>query len=193
MSKALDYIKTLTIPTGELFEDLLAGVISDGLGGLSESQRKTVQNHVGKLMEIMTAEALGFTHLDIEGADIVSHDRKVIAEIKNRYNTLNHGGRQRIIRVMKDLTLSDEFRGYDKYLVIVHPRTPGYQRNIGQAITEITAAKFFKRFDGDFRASYMALLEEVSAWFGVTVPEITEYYDKVVFAERKSRRKKKSS
>lgn len=190
MSEALDYIRSAKLEGGVEYEDMLGDVIFSGRGLSTTAERKSVQNVVGKALELMTVEALGFTHLNVEGADIVSHEHKVIAELKNRHNTLNHGGRQRLIRVMKNLTLN-EYVGYDKYIVVFHPKAPGLQRNIGQAITEISAMKFFHKFGVDFSEVYLDLVKEVAESFGVEVPETTPYYRDVVFKLRKTYKKKK--
>lgn len=188
--KALEYIKGIQCPEVEEYPDLFGELISEGVMAYSPAQRKSIQNNVGELMERLLAEALGFDYTNIEGADITSDTHQIIAEVKNRHNTLNGGGRQRVIRVMKDLTLSDRYRGYKKYLVIVHPKTVGLEKPIGQAITEISAAKFCKKFGVDFREKYLELLDQTAAHYGLAMPEIPSYYEEIVFSTRKSRRKR---
>lgn len=192
MSKAFDYIINLPLmePSAP-YEDMLGDVLFKGMRLATPEERKSLQNTVGKVLEILTADALGFEHLDIEGADVASDSHMVIAELKNRHNTLNHGGKQRIIRVMKDLTLSDKFRGYEKNLVIFHPKTAGMQKSLGQAVTEISAAKFFHRYGESFEDHYMNLVYRVADWYGVPKPEPSEYYREVVFPVRKKRRIRK--
>lgn len=189
MSLALDYLTSLDMSSlaSDEYEDLLSYIVSSTLS-FNPQQRKAFQNHVGKMMELLCAEELGFEHLNIEGADIVNREKGVLAEIKNRHNTMNGGSKKRLIRVMKNLTLTDEFRGYDKYIIIIHPKVAGYERNIGQAITEISASKFFNKYNVSFRDAYIRLLDEVATLYGVETPNLTTYYEDVVFPTRKKRK-----
>ena len=192
--KALDFIKTISCPGTEDFQDIIGDIISEGVGALTPAKRKSIQNHVGKAMEFLLAEILDFDHTDISGADITCDKRKVIAEVKNRFNTLSGGkggGRASITQEMKKLTLTPRYRNYKKYLVVVHPNSIGLERKISNAVTEISAAKFCKKFGVDFKEKYLELASITAAHYGVDVPEVTDYYDRVVFSTRKVSRRKK--
>lgn len=192
--KALNFIQTIKCPDTEDFQDIMGDIISEGVGARTPAKRKSIQNHVGKSMEFLLAEALDFEHTDISGADITCHKRKVIAEVKNRFNTLSGGkggGRAGITKQMKKLTGTDKYKNYTKYLVVVHPNSIGLERKITNAVTEISAAKFCKKFGVDFREKYLELAEKAAAHYGISMPEVTEYYEKVVFSTRKVSRKKR--
>lgn len=194
MGLAMEYIKTIRKPEVHDFDDLLGSVIAVGLGVKTPAERKSVQNNVGSVIERHLADILEFEFPNIEGADLSSDGYKVIVEVKNRHNTLNAGGKERVKVAMKRLTgLHGRFHGYEKFLVIVHPRTAGHMHKLGNGITEISAARFCHTYGVNFRKEYLRLVREVAAFYGVDVPTIPKYYDDVVFKVRKRTRRRRKN
>ena len=55
-------------------------------------------------------------------ADLVNHDKKIIAEVKNKYNTTKGSDKVRIYDMLSGMLAQPEFRGYTAYYVEVIPK-----------------------------------------------------------------------
>ncbi len=54
--------------------------------------QKTLQNHLGDFHQRILGSVKGWTDMHTGGViDLISHDTKIIAEVKNKYNTVSGG------------------------------------------------------------------------------------------------------
>lgn len=117
--------------------DPFAATLTMSLFGLAFEQWKHTELH--RQAEKSLTNAVGGFHQNVLGSirgwedlhtsnqvDIVNHERKIIAEIKNKYNTLNAGGVVALYKRLNELVnnKSSYFKGYTAYYVTIIPRTP---------------------------------------------------------------------
>jgi hypothetical protein len=78
-------------------------------------RQKTLQNHIGKLHEIAISCIPGWKE-STSTADIENPSLKIIAEIKNKHNTMNSSSALATYRKLEHL-VDGVFVGYDSYVV----------------------------------------------------------------------------
>ena len=83
------------------------------------------------------ASAVGNFHQDVlgsmpgwrrlpKGLDVVHDERRIVAEVKNKHNTMNSANKERVIeRVEEFLKRQGARQGWVGYLVMIVPKTPG--------------------------------------------------------------------
>lgn len=108
-----------------------------------------VSSAVGWFHQAILGSVDGFVNHDA-GYDIECQSRKIIAEIKNKYNTLNAGNREQVEQDLK--TAIKQKRGkWKAYLVIIIPkRLKRYKKKIlnSQDVYEIDGASFYEMATG---------------------------------------------
>lgn len=105
-------------PFSALFECATLGIDMSEWLATYESQRlrqKTLQNHIGKLHEIAISCLPGWKVSD-STADVINADLKIIAEIKNKHNTMNSSSALATYRKLEQL-VDGVFAGYESYVV----------------------------------------------------------------------------
>lgn len=127
-----NFNKNVVDPFGSLFE-LTAFGLSDydawRAQELNRQAQKTLQNHIGNLHQEILGCVKGWDNLKVganSGSDLVCKDRKIIAEIKNKHNTLTGG---KLITQYKDfeqliLPKVSEYQGFTAYFVTIIPKKP---------------------------------------------------------------------
>lgn len=193
MTDAFDYIKSVTKPDASDYEDLLGSVISIGLGVTSNSQRQSLQGVVGKAMEFLLVGILDMEHENLAGADLVCHKRKIVAEVKNRHNTLNRNSAKGMYDTIERFESEGRYKGYERYLVIVHPKSSGLFIERQHGVIEISAALFCNMFGVSFEKHYLELVRKTANFYNVPMPDITPYYRDVVFSFKPSTRRRKKT
>ena len=122
----------------------------------SRQVQKTVQNKIGEFHQAILGSLPGWENLGTgKGLDVRNNSRKIIAEIKNKHNTVkgNH------LYVIYDELLSElnkpEYQEFTAYFVQIVPKsikpcdrpfTPSYQgkrRPINQNLRQISGQKFY--------------------------------------------------
>lgn len=106
-----------------------------GFGGTAqqwvenEKQRqsqKTLQNRIGAFHQTILGSMKGWTSLPVGGiVDVVNEERKIIAEIKNKYNTMNAASANNLYKAL-DSMVSDKLQtyvGYQAYVVHIVPKS----------------------------------------------------------------------
>lgn len=96
---------------------------------LNRQAQKTLQNHIGNLHQAILGFVQGWDNLKVgsnAGSDLVCRDKKILAEIKNKYNTLTGG---KLITQYKDfeeliLPKASAYQGYTAYFVTIIPKKP---------------------------------------------------------------------
>lgn len=91
----------------------------------SRQIQKTLQNALGEFHQHVLGSCPGWEDLGLGGSlDLRNTSKKIIAELKNKHNTLNSSGlTEAYDRLQKHLDYSDSYRGFTGYLVHIVPKT----------------------------------------------------------------------
>jgi len=111
-------------PFSALFDVSCQGIsFSDWMKQEKSRQiQKTLQNAIGNFHQSIIGSMHGWTNLNIgEVADVVNTEKKIIAEIKNKYNTTKGNHKIKIYDDLKSL-VGGEYKGYISYYVEVIPK-----------------------------------------------------------------------
>lgn len=88
----------------------------------SRQIQKTLQNAIGIFHQSIIGSMHGWTNLNTgEVADVVNTEKKIIAEIKNKYNTTKGNHKIKIYDDLKSL-VGGEYKGYISYYVEIIPK-----------------------------------------------------------------------
>lgn len=93
----------------------------------ARQSQKTVQNHVGTLHQRILGQVNDWENLGIGGiVDIVCESQKIIAEIKNKYNTVTGGKLSDQYYLLEKLVTmkTSRYYGYTAYFASIIPRRP---------------------------------------------------------------------
>ncbi len=83
--------------------------------------QKSIQNIVGELHEVVLGTVSGYENLNVgKVIDLVSHEYKVIAEIKNKFNTTKGNHKVELYDAIKS-QLDDKYQNYVGYYVEILP------------------------------------------------------------------------
>ncbi|WP_268122554.1 Eco47II family restriction endonuclease [Roseivirga pacifica] len=94
---------------------------------IARQAQKSLQNHVGIIHQSVLGGVEGWEDLRTGSIiDLVNHDRKIIAELKNKYNTLSGGQLAPLYRSLENLVTpkSSIYFGYTAYYVEIIPKKP---------------------------------------------------------------------
>jgi hypothetical protein len=98
----------------------------------SRQIQKTLANDVGMLHQKILGSVDGWVDLKVGGGiDLVNPEKKIIAEIKNKHNTVTGGKRVNNYQELDELimTKASTYKGYTAYFVEIIPSTPkGYEK-----------------------------------------------------------------
>ncbi|MCV6599301.1 MAG: Eco47II family restriction endonuclease [Alphaproteobacteria bacterium] len=133
----------------------------------SRQIQKSLQNAIGNFHQKILGRVIGWKDLKTGGvADLVNKDKKIIAEIKNKFNTTKGNHKVAIYDDLKSLTKS-KYEGYVAYYVAILTKkrfdkefTPSDNRKAGKRrpknknIREIDGATFYEIATGDKNAIY---------------------------------------
>ena len=123
-----DFGKNVIDPFSAIFE--MSGFGIDYETWLkSETTRqaqKTLQNHIGDFHQNILGYSIGWTNMKVGSVvDLVSHEHKIIAEIKNKHNTIS-GGKLSDLYYSLDGLISPKssiYKGFIAYYVTIIPKT----------------------------------------------------------------------
>lgn len=124
-----DFEKNVIDPFSSLFDAAVSGVDHDTWKN-SEMVRqcqKTLTNHIGNLHQKVLGSVTGWQDLGTGGVvDLVCHERKIIAEIKNKYNTVTGGKLADQYYSLERLVTpkASQYKGYTSYFVNIIPKKP---------------------------------------------------------------------
>lgn len=131
--------------------------------------QKTLQNHIGEFHQIILGSVKGWDNMHTGSVfDLANKEKKIIAEVKNKYNTLS-GGQLAGLYYSLDSLVSfkhNTYKGYTAYYVVIIPKkkvrydepfTPsdkqkGAKCPINDKIREIDGASFYEIVTGDKNA-----------------------------------------
>lgn len=131
--------------------------------------QKTLQNHIGEFHQKILGSVEGWTDMKTGGViDIISHDKKIIAEVKNKYNTVSGGRLADTYTSLCDLVMpkTSIYKGYTAYFVAIIPKrstrydkpfTPsdkskGERCSTNEMVREMDGASFYQLVTGDEKA-----------------------------------------
>ncbi|SMD42461.1 Eco47II restriction endonuclease [Aquiflexum balticum DSM 16537] len=124
-----DFNKNVLDPFSAIFQ--IAGFnISHDEWLIAEKTRqaqKSLQNHVGDFHQIILGGVGSWENLETgQIMDLVNHDKKIIAEIKNKYNTVKGSDLSGLYQAMENLVSNkySTFKGYTAYYVTIIPKKP---------------------------------------------------------------------
>ena len=98
-----------------------------------EAQRqtqKTLQNIMGDIHEAVLASSREWEKLGRKIVDLVNHNKKIIAEIKNKYSTTKGNHKVKIYDNLKNVLSRPEYNGYTGYYVEILPPTGSKEYDI---------------------------------------------------------------
>lgn len=94
---------------------------------LARQRQKTIQNHVGSFHQKILGHVDGWQDMGIGGiVDLLNEERKIIAEVKNKYSTVTGGDLADKYKGLDELVSPkhSKFKGYCAYFVNIIPRRP---------------------------------------------------------------------
>ncbi|MFC3120296.1 Eco47II family restriction endonuclease [Agaribacter flavus] len=124
-----DFEKNVIDPFSSLFDSAVSGVNHETWKN-SEMVRqcqKTLTNHIGNLHQKILGSVVGWQDLGTGGVvDLVCHEKKIIAEVKNKYNTVTGGKLADQYNSLERLVTpkASQYKGYTSYFVNIIPKKP---------------------------------------------------------------------
>jgi len=124
--------------------------------------QKTLSNEVGLFHQKIIGSLTGWHDLEqSEVVDVLNTEKRIIAEIKNKYNTIKASDQIRLYKTFKNLVLlkGGKYRGYTSYYVEIIPKKPERYNVIFAPSDNTTGSRapeheLIRRIDG---ASFYAL------------------------------------
>ena len=190
-----DFTRNVIDPFAILFE--MSGFDVDEAtwekGEKNRQIQKSLQNHVGAFHQRILGCVDGWQDAGMGGVvDLVSKKHKIIAEVKNKYNTVKGSDKVKIYDSLENqvTTKGHQFKGYTAYYVEVIPKsgqrydkefTPsdnakGQQRKANPKIRQIDGDSFYHLVTG--------VPDTLSQLFSV-LPDVIEQNSGYKFTDRK--------
>lgn len=94
---------------------------------MTRQAQKTLQNHIGTFHQNILGRIAGWNNLATGSViDLVNHDLKIIAEVKNKYNTISGGKLADLYTTLDSLVMpkASSYKDYTAYYVSIIPRKP---------------------------------------------------------------------
>lgn len=112
-------------PFSALFDSLRQGISMDDWLAQERSRQvqKTLQNAVGDFHQNVLGAVAGWENPGRGGGyDIISHECKILAEIKNKYNTMNSSSAESTYHKLARY-IDGGYTGFTGYVVFIVPRS----------------------------------------------------------------------
>jgi hypothetical protein len=90
--------------------------------------QKTLSNQIGMFHQKLLGAVSGWTDLGVgKGIDLVNTQRKFIAEVKNKHNTIKGSNQVDLYQELVDLVMPNgqQYKGFTAYYVVIVPKTAG--------------------------------------------------------------------
>jgi Eco47II restriction endonuclease len=97
------------------------------IGEMNRQAEKTLQNHVGEFHQKILGSVSGWNNLGVgQIVDLESFDKKVIAEIKNKHNTVTGGKLAGLYQDLESQVMpkNSKYKDYTAYYVMIIPKKP---------------------------------------------------------------------
>lgn len=111
-------------PFSALFDSMRQGIaVEDWLNQERSRQvQKTLQNAVGDFHQNILGSIPGWENSGRGGGyDLINHDRKILAEVKNKFNTMNSSSAESTYRKLARY-IDGDYQGYTGYVVFIVPK-----------------------------------------------------------------------
>lgn len=161
--------------------------------------QKTLQNHIGDFHQKMLGCCTGWKNMGTGSViDLVNTERKIIAEIKNKYNTLSGGKLSDLYYSLESLVMpkSSVYKDYTAFYVAIIPKnserinsqfTPsdkskGSKCQVNKLIREIDGASFYAMASGqqtalkDLFHVLPSVISEVTGKPPVDLKQLTAFF-----------------
>ncbi|WP_375333141.1 Eco47II family restriction endonuclease [Candidatus Tisiphia endosymbiont of Psammoecus bipunctatus] len=133
-------------PFSSLFE--MSSLETDAEGWLAMEKvrqaQKTLSNHIGHFHQSVIGAINGWTNLRAnQQIDLINEDRQIIAEIKNKHNTIKGSDRCNTYTALEGLVMpkGHKYKGYTAYYVAVIPKTAErYDKEFTPSISKTTSS-----------------------------------------------------
>lgn len=123
-----DFDRNVIDPFAVLFE--MSGFKTDELAWLAGEKnrqaQKSLQNHVGIFHQAILGGLAGWQDLGTGGVvDVVSLERKLIAEVKNKHNTVKGSDKVKVYDQMETLVMTKghQYKDFTAYYVEIIPKS----------------------------------------------------------------------
>lgn len=96
------------------------------VGEKNRQAQKTLQNHVGNFHQIILGMMDGWQDLGTGGVvDLVCHDKKIIAEVKNKHNTVKGSDKVKVYDQLETLVMTKghQYKDFTAYYVEIIPKS----------------------------------------------------------------------
>lgn len=190
-----DFQKNVIDPFASIFDAAVSNVDHDTWrdSEMVRQCQKTLTNHIGNLHQKILGNVSGWQDLGVGGVvDLVCHDRKIIAEIKNKHNTVTGGKLADQYQSLERLVTpkASQYKDFTAYFVNVIPKKPerfnitfepsdkdkGIKCSKNEHIRIIDGASFYTLVTG--RESALTELYEA-------LPEVIEYIFHEIYGDKK--------
>ena len=137
---------------------LAATIDLDDVMKLSDIQQITsmssgISSAVGNFHQEVLGFVEGFRNHDA-GYDLECSDKQIVAEIKNKHNTMNASNREKVINDL-DTAVRQKTGSWAAYLVVIIPGKPRrYKKKLRNRVYEIDGASFYALATGSETAVY---------------------------------------
>jgi len=158
------------------------------VGEQARQAQKTLINKVGLFHQKLIGSLDGWENMGTSGiVDVVNHDLKIIAEIKNKYNTVKQSDLIGVYKELQDMVMhkTQIYKGYTAYYVEIIPKSParynkyfvpsdnktGAKTEANELIRQIDGASFYEMATECQNALYMVhcalmhAIEYFCPWF----------------------------
>lgn len=115
-----------------------------------------ISSALGRFHQQVLGSASGWRNHD-RGFDLISDERRLLAEVKNKHNTMNVSSRANVEEGLKSAIKQRE-RGWTAYLAILIPRNPErYRQQLAANVYEVDGASFYEIVTGRPNAMHEVL------------------------------------
>ena len=124
-----DFQKNIIDPFASLFDAAVSEVTPETWkeSEMIRQCQKALTNHIGNLHQKILGNVSGWQDLGVGSiVDLVCHDQKIIAEVKNKYNTVTGGKLADQYYSLERLVTpkSSKYKDYTSYFVNIIPKKP---------------------------------------------------------------------
>lgn len=159
--------------------------------------QKSLQNMVGDFHQKIIGSIEGWENLGIGGSiDLRCRGKKVIAEIKNKHNTMNSSSALAVYdKLQRHLDYDESYAGYTAFCVTIIPKTPrimnitfhpserGISRPKREDVRIIDGKSFYQLATGDPEAVSKLYVRICLLAFNLDMIKVKNYINDGVFEE----------
>lgn len=151
----------------------------------SNSTLSGISSALGAFHQQILGSIAGWKNHDA-GYDLENQSRKILAEVKNKHNTMNSSNRQAVVNDL-DTAVRQKRKGWTGYLVIIIPKKPiRYENKLNTArpVFEIDGTSFYEKATGDktaLRDLFHVMIDELSKISGwIKSQDIINYCSEIL-------------